>query len=379
MNKVLRGAAVLAAAGLTVPLWAVPSASAAVVQEPASIGAYYYSAGIDKPEQSPTQPPNLTGDQTDGVAPGHLAVAVRVPNRTDKMSFLFFDLAGVPFESTINKAAITVPLAEPTPPLTPPRDANVQRNPAPEKVRVCAAGPEGFNGEDGASFASAPAVDTETFCSEPGKATADGKAYTFEITPLAATWMTAANNGLALVPAEEAMGSEFQVVFQPLEQATIAADFTAPPTEDFSTDFGTVAPPPPTSESFTTTTGGSFDTGSFETADSGFGTVEAPAVDTALPEPAVMDAPAPAPDVAPVTAVRNVALGGDIPLTPSPGFWLGLLALGGLLAFLGLILGDARVPAPAAGSQTRLSRALQDRQRGAAGARGPRLARPLSI
>lgn len=378
MNKVLRGAAVVVAAGLTVPLWAVPSATAAVVQEPASIGAYFYSAGIDKPEQSPTQPPNLTGDATDGVPPGHLAVAVRAPNQTDKMSFLFFDLAGVPFDATINKAAITVPLAEPTPPATDPRQAVVQRAPAPEKVRVCAAGPEGFNGEDGASFAAAPAVETETFCSEPGKATADGKAYTFEISALAAIWMSAANNGLALVPAEEAMGSAFQVVFQPSESATIAADFTAPPVEDFGTDFGTVTTTPPTSESFTTTTGGSFDTGSLDTGSSGFGTVEAPSVDTALPEPAAMEAPAPAPDVAPATPVRNVALGTDIPLTPSPAFWLGLLALAGLLAFLGLILGDARVPAPAAGSQTRLSRALQDRQRGAA-ARGPGLGRPLSI
>ena len=380
MNKVLRSAAVLAAAGLAVPLWAVPSASAAVVQEPASIGAYFYSAGIDKPEQSPTQPPNVTADQTDGVAPGHLAVAVRLPNQTDKMSFLFFDLAGVPFDATINKAAITVPLAEPTPPLTPPRDSNVQRSPAPEKVRVCAAGPEGFNGEDGASFASAPAVDCESFSSAPGKATADGKAYTFEITALAASWFTGANNGLALVPAEEAMGSSFQVVFQPNDQATIAADFTAPPAEDFGTDVGTGTTTAPSFDTFTTTTGGgtSFDTGSsFDTGDSGFGAVEAPAIDTALPEADAAEPAVAEPDVAPATTVRNVAFGGDAPLTPSLGFWLGLLALAGLLAFLGLIMGDARIPAPIAASQTRLSRALQERQRGAG--RGARMARPLSI
>ena len=378
MNKVLRGAAVVAAAGLAVPLWAVPTASAAVVQEPASIGAYFYSAGIDKPEESPTQPPNVTADTTDGVAPGHLAVAVRTPNQVDKMSFLFFDLLSVPFDATINKAAITVPLAEPTPPLTDPRQANVQRSPAPEKVRVCAAGPEGFNGEDGASFASAPAVDCEAFSSAPGKATADGKAYTFEITALAASWLTSANNGLALVPAEEALSSSFQVVFQPNDQATIAAEFTAPPAADLgsSTDFGTDTATPPSFESFTTTTGGdagTFDTGaSFDTGDSGFGSVEAPAIDTALPEAAPEEA-APAPDVAPSTTVRNVAAATDAPLTPSLGFWLGLLALAGLLGFLGLIMGDARIPAPVAAAPSRLTRALQDRQRGG------RLGRPLSI
>lgn len=378
MNKLWRTSAVAAAAVVAVPFWAVPSASAATVAEPASIGAYFYSAGIDKPEQSPTQPPNVTADNTDGVAPGNLAVAVRVPGRTDKMSFLFFDLLTVPFDATITKAVVTVPLAEPTPPLTPPRDANVQRNPAPEKVRVCAAGPEGFNGEDGASFAAAPAVDCKAF-SAVGKESADKKGYTFDITGLAASWLTAANNGLALVPAEEAMNSEFQVVFLPFDAATIAAEFTAPPAEDLGTGLGTVTTTPPTFDTFTTTTGGgtSFDSGS-SSFDSGF-SAEAPVVDTALPEPAVMDAPAPAPDVAPVTTVRNVALPAEVPLTPTPAFWIGLLAVAALLGFLGLIMGDARVPATAAGGQSRLSRALQDRQR--AGARGPRLAssRPLSI
>lgn len=385
MNKILKASAVTVAAALAVPLWAVPGAFAASVSEPASIGAYFYSAGVDKPEQSPAQPPNVTADQTDGVAPGNLAVAVRAPNSTDKMSFLFFDLLSVPFDATISKAAITVPLAEPTPPLTPPREANVQRNPAPEKVRVCAAGPEGFNGEDGASFAAAPAVDCESF-SAPAKESADKKGYTFDITGLASTWLSSANNGLALVPTEEAMASEFQVVFLPFDQASITAEFTAPPVEDFSTDLGTdVSLAPEVDSGFsgdagTFDSGFSGDTGGTFTEDTGsFGTVEAPTVDTALPEPQVMEAPAPAPDVAPVTPVRNVALGGDIPLTPSPAFWLALLAVGALLALLSLIMGDSRVASPATASQTRLSRALQDQQKGAS-ARGPRLAaRPLSI
>jgi hypothetical protein len=377
VNKVLRGAAVLAAAGLAVPLWAVPSASAASVNEAASIGAYFYSAGVDKPEQSPAAPPNVTADQTDGVAPGNLAVAVRVPNQTDKMSFLFFDLLSVPLDATINSAVVTVPLAEPTPPLTPPRDANVQRNPAPEKVRVCAAGPEGFNGEDGASFAAAPAVDCESF-SAVGTASADKKSYTFDITGLASEWLSGMNNGLALVPAEEALRSEFQVVFQPSDAATIAAQFTAPEPADLGTEFDApVTTTPPVDGGFSS--GGTFDSGSAFGDSSSFGSAEAPLVDTALPEPQTMEAPAPEPDVAPAAPIRNVALGSDIPLTPSPAFWAGLVALGALLAFLGLIMGDSRVPAPgaAAASPTRLSRALQERQRG--DARGSRMTRPLSI
>lgn len=371
MNKLVRTSAVVAASALAVPLWAVPSAHAATTSEPASIGAYFYSAGIDKPEQSPAAPPNVTGDATDGVAAGNLAVAVRVPSQTDKMSFLFFDLAGVPFDASISKASLTVPLAEATSPTTDPRQANVQRSPAPEKVRVCAAGPEGFNGEDGASFAAAPAVDCKAF-SAPAKESADKKGYVFDVTGLAATWLTAANNGVALVPSEAAMTSEFQVVFQAFDKATLATEFTPAAPLDLGTPS---LPSAPTFDTFTTTTGGgtSFDSGSFDAPVS-----EAPVVDTVLPEPAVMEAPAPEPEVAAVTPVRNVALA-DVPLTPTAAFWIGLAAVAALLGFLGLVMGDPRVPAASAGGQSRLSRALQQRQQGAA--RGPRLAsaRPLSI
>jgi len=230
VNKVLRATAVVAAAGLAVPLWGVPSAYAASSSEPASTGAYFYSAGIDKPEQVAAPPPNVTGMATDGVAPEHLAVAVNAPGRTDKMSFLYFDLATVPFDATVDKAVITVPLAENSPPTTDPREANVQRSAAPNKVRVCMAGDEGFSGEDGASFATAPTVDCKAF-SGAATESADKKSYVFDVTALAKIWMTEANNGLALVPAEGADSSPFQVVFLPFANATVAVQYTEPPAE----------------------------------------------------------------------------------------------------------------------------------------------------
>ena len=370
MSKTLRATAVLAAAGLAVPLWAVPSAFAETSTEPAATGAYFYSAGIDKPEQSPTGVPNVTGDRTDGVAPEHLAVAVRAPGQVDKLSFLSFDLVEVPFDAVISKAVVTVPLAE-------NGNGNMQMSPAAAKVRGCAAGDEGFNGEDAGNITNAPSVLCDEF-EVLAQESADKKAYQFDVTALASTWLTAANNGMALTPA--VTNSPFQVVFLPFAESSIAVEYTAASEDETFTEvFTPSAPLVPEAG-----TGFSGDTGTFDSGFSGggtdsgagFGAVAAPSIDTALPEPQTMEEAAPAPDVAP-TAVRNVALAGDAPLTPTPAFWLGLLAAGALLALLGLIMGDPRVPATsAAGSQSRLSQALQQRQR--ADARGPRMARPLS-
>lgn len=366
MNKVLRASAVVAAAGLMVPFWAAPS-YAESASEAASVGAYYYSLGIDKPEQSPTQPPPITQNNTDMVAPDHLAVAVRTPGRVDKLSFLSFDLASVPFDATITKAVVTVPLAT--------EPGNTQTSPAAEKVTVCMAGDEGFNGEDGANTSGAPSTLCDKF-KVVGKESADKKSYEFDVSTLAASWLTDANNGLALTPS--ALTSPFQVVFKPMADATIALTFTAP-VEDVVTDV--VAP----DTSVTTPdsgTGFSGSTGTFDAAlpvpeTGGFGAVESPVVDTALPAPAPQTMEAPAPAVAP-TAVQNVALVKDVPLTPAPSFWLGMLAVAALLALLSLILGDSRIPAQSTGSGSRLSKALQQRE--TVSARGPRMAaRPLGI
>lgn len=377
-SKARRAGAVVVAAGLAVPLWAVPSASAATSSEPAATGAYFYSAGIDKPEESPTQPPNVTGDRTDMVAPEHLAVAVRVPNRVDKMSFLSFDLTSVPFDATITSAVISVPLA-------PDGDGNMSQSPAAAKVRACAAGDEGFNGEDGASFAQAPSVKCDAFMA-PAKDSADKKSYTFDVSALAASWLTDANNGLALTAADGATSSPFQVVFQPFAKASIALTFTAPPTEIDTTVVTPVVPDTGSTDvgggGFASDPGtfdsGSVDSGSVDTAPAPeFGVAESPVIDTAVPEPEV-GAPAAAPvtaGAAPV-AVTNVASSRPSEvLNPTTGAWLGALLFAGLLALLSLIMGDAKVPARTA-SQTRLSQALQARERAAVTARRRPL-RPL--
>ena len=112
--------------------------------------------------------------------------------------------------------------------------------------------------------------------------------------------------------------------------------------------------------------------------DGGFGSVDAPLVDSTLPEPAPEEQVAPEPAVA-GQPVKNVAAITEAPLTPSAGFWAALLALVGLGALLSLIMGDNRVAAPAAATRpSRLSKALQARQ-SPAPARGPRLARPVTL
>jgi hypothetical protein len=284
------------------------------------------------------------------------------------MSFLSFDLASVPFDATITKAVVSVPLAENA-------DGNMQMSPGPEKVRACMAGDEGFNGEDGANLSGAPSALCDKFA-VVAKESADKKSYEFDVSTLAASWLTDANNGMALTPA--ATGAPFQVVFKPFAQAKIALTYTAP-VEEVVTEVvapATSVTAPDAGVGFSGDTG-SFDAGLPVPETGGFGAVEAPVVDTALPEPAPQTMDAPAPALAP-TAVRPVAQAADVPLTPTPAFWLGLLGVGALLALLSLILGDSRVPAPAATSATRLSKALQQREK--ATARGPRLApRPLSV
>lgn len=365
MNKVLRASAVATAAVLAVPMWGVPSASAAESSEMASNGAYFYSAGIAKPDESPANVPNVTGEAADGVAAGNLAVASQGGAQEDKVSFLGFDLAAVPLDATIDKALLAVPLVPNSPP------SNVVYGAAPELVRVCKAGDSGFFGEDGTSMTLAPERLCDEYSSEPGKLSADGKAYVFDITGLASTWLTI-NDGLALTVAAEA-ANPFQVVFAPFSEATLALSYTAlellPELPmDTSTGSGEV----PLAGGFGVDSGGSLPT--FETG--GFGTVEAPSVDTALPEPEPAAQAAPEPAVA--QPIQNASALTEAPLTPSSGFWAALLALVGIGALLSLIMGDSRVAPPASvASQSRLSKALQGRQNAAV--RGPRLARPAIL
>lgn len=349
MNKVLRATAVVVAAGLAVPLWAAPSAYAATsATEAASDGAYFYREGISKPDPLPFAPPNVTG-AADGVKEGHLAVAAAAGGE-DKVSFLRFSLLDAPFDAVVTKAILTVKLV-------PNGDGNVVVSPDPAKVRACMAGDSGFSGDDAANITLAPERLCEQF-SAPATATADGSAYEFDITGLAAQWLAVGNDGVALTVAEGAASSPFQIVFAPFPEATLAYEYTAAPTTTFP-DFSA-----PTTGDAGTTFDSGFSGGSLPSVDSGsFGSVEAPAVDTALPEPAPEAAPAPEPAVA--EPVQNVAIA-DPSITPGTAFWIGALLIGAMLALLSLILGDSRVAAPGASRPSRLSQALQARQPGSA-------------
>lgn len=360
MSRSIRAVAAFAAAALSVPLWAAP-AHAETGSEGPSSAAYFYSAGISKPDPAPAAPPNLTA-QADGVAPGNLAVASQA-GREDKVSFLFFSLSNLDPDAVITKAVLTVPTV-------PTSNANVTVNATPEKVAACKIIGSGFSEEDGESLDLAP----ERACGEfSAVGTAgDGGAYVFDITGLAATWGEL-NDGLALTR-NPAGTDNFQVVFS--RDAKLDYEFTPGAGEDASltggdtatsTDTGTTAFDAGDSGSapiggFDAGSGGggaSFDSGG------GFGAVDSPVVGGELPA-------GPAPETAgatgdePVLAVQSASSSGGIEmLTPTAAFWVGVLALAALLAFLSLIMGDPRTPAAAAATSrpSRLTQALQSRGR----------------
>jgi hypothetical protein len=369
MTKSVRALAALVLAVTAVPLVGVSPAFAETTTEQATNGAYFYRSGIDQPEQVPVgRVPNITGDNLDGVAPQHLAVAVANTGQEDKRSFLGFDLAGVPAGATINKATLTVPLAE-------NGNGNRQANVDPALVQACPADDTGFSGEDGSNLQFAP----DALCDvskAPAAATPDGKAFVFDITTMANAWLNEANNGLALIFANA--GTAFQVVFLPPENATLDVDYTEPATETapvlpdvpVSSDAETPASEP-TADSGTADLGGgfdSFDAGSAPTTggdSGGFASADAPVISGALPAPPTSEAaPTVAPDVAPApVAARRVGAVSEV-LDPTASFFVAGLLLAGVLALLSLIMGDPQATSAVAGArQSRLSQALQARQR----------------
>lgn len=350
---------------LAVPLWAVPTAHAELAKEPASMGAYFYRGGVTQPAGTPDSPqpiPNAPAD-ADGVSPDNLAVAAQ-GGQEDKVSFLSFSLVAAPLEGTIDSAVLSVPLVASSPP------NDLVYNAAPERVRVCKAGEQGFFGEDAASITLAPDRLCEEFASEPGKLSADKLAYEFNIVGLAATWLEV-NDGLALTIAEGAESSPFQIVFAPADQATLSYSFT-------STDESFDAPPftDTTIDSGSAPIDSGFSGGGLPADDGGFGSVDSPMVDELLPEPTGAEPAGPEPAVAAPTSPAAAMT--EAQLTPSPAFWLGLLALAAVGALMSLIMGDSRVPSASAASQSRLSKALQSRQ-AAAAAGGARLSRPATL
>ncbi|MCA1713343.1 MAG: DNRLRE domain-containing protein [Actinobacteria bacterium] len=353
MSKALRFLGAVAVAGATVPFLGVTPASAADSAITPSTGAYFYAEGVRKPDESPIAPPNITGNETDRVAPGNLAVAA-MAGREDKVSFLLFDLLDIVPGSAVTKATLTLPLV--------PNDPNnASFGQAPEKVVACMAGDEGFNGDDGASIQDAPARKCTAF-SAAGKASADGKSYVFDITKLAAGWVDGDNDGVALTSAEGARSTPFQVVFAGADKAKLAVTYTPGAGEDELPTFD--APPPLAGGTGSADLGGGFSGGTIPAppADSGgFGAVSPPVVTDPAPAPAPAAAPVAAPVAAPA-AQAAVPVSVET-LRPTNAFWLAGILLAALLALLSLIMGDPTVPVATA-KPTRLSRALADRQRG---------------
>ncbi len=348
MSRGLRLLGAVALACASVPLAGVGVAHADTSVKNPTNSAYFYAQGVDKPDESPAAPPNV-GAETDGVSPGNLAVASKGGSE-DKVSFLYFDMFDLDPSAVISKAVVRMTTVD-----NPPSDLSFQASP--DKVVACKAGDQGFNGDDGAGLAkNAPGRLCDLF-SAPAKASADGKAYEFDITALAASWLTGANDGVAFTTSESAKSSNFQVVFDKAETATLDLTYavpgavTAPP----PVVSGPVVAPPPTDTGFTPT-------------DSGF--APAPTTDFGAPsvsEPLVPAAPNPAPQEAPVAAAPQAAPAlapvalREASMRPGTTFWLVGLLGAGALALLSLVMGDPSVPA-AASRRSRLSKALAARQ-----------------
>lgn len=365
MRALARAVVLTCAVAVAVPAWGLP-ASAETGSETASSGAYFWRGTPRRPDQLPANPPPVQGN-ADGVEPGKLAVAAEA-NQDDKVSFLFFSLSTLPAGATITRATLTVPLASGT--------ANTSYGEDPAKVWACPAGPEGFGGEDAGALEDAPARLCDT-ANSPGKASPDGAAYVFDVTPIAAGWTTA-NDGLALAPAPDARTAPFQVVFDSADKAVLAYEFTPPaadagaaPTSGTDTAAGSSSSPALPADPVGGSTLGGAATTALPPTD--LGTAAAPAVAPVDAPVAAAAAPAgtvPAPAVA--GARRAAAVGPAGVLRPTPQFWLAALGLGAALVVLSLALGAAPAASPAASAPTLLSRAL------AARARSSALSRPLS-
>jgi hypothetical protein len=356
MSRSVRMLGAIALACGTIPLVSAPPAFADTESFSGVTAGYFSSTGIRKPDAFPASipegaQPNNQG--ADGVSAGNLPVSARAGS-VDKLSFVLFDLLSLPIGTTIDKAVLTAPLV-------PNSQTDTTYAADPAKVVACPAGDEGFFGEDGTSLEDAPTAKCDV-ASVTAKATADGKAYEFDITKIAAGWIDM-NDGIAVTSAEGARTTPFQVVFGKVTDWKLAVDYTLPSTEVE----GPEPAPAPIDVAPPVDLGGGF-SGSAPTAPFDPGVVTAP---EPAPVPAPMAPPAP-PAQAFVPAAAPMALEGA--MRPDASFWWAGLGLAGLLALLSLVMGDGRVPT-VAGASSRLSRALADRERG----NRPALGRALPV
>ena len=342
-GRFLRLVGAVAVACGSVPLTGVGVAQADSVALAPSNSGYFYAMGIDKPEASPADPPNLTADRADGVSPGNLGVAAQ-GGAEDKVSFLYFDVFNLPVGATIDKAVVTLKLV----PNSPPND--ISYNQAPELVAACKAGSSGFAEDDGTGMALAP----ERLCKDFSAAAKEGPGgtYQWDVTALAQTWMTGENDGLAFTAANADPGTNFQVVFDKASTAKLDVTYTPAVVVEPVVDPPAVAPGPALPPVPTT---------GFEPAPP-VGTVTDPGV--VAPEPTVNPVPSPVTSQPVTNVAAPVALEGS--LRPTTAFWLGSLGLLVALAAASLVLGDASPAATTRRRRSRLSHALSHPDRLAA-------------
>lgn len=371
MRTLARALAVGSLACLAVPVVPMTAAMADTTAEAPSTAAYFWSGKLPSTITlaGQTQPNPVNGQDTDldGVARDDLAVAVQTPGRSDKETFLLWDLLELTEFDTITQFVVTLPLTENGPSNEQPKNTYVFGG-TPD-LSVCAS-KGGFGSTDAGAYELKPEIDAANCV--VAKHDAAKKAYVADITKLARGWLTGDNNGVAVVPAETSQ--PFQVVFQPVDKLASSIAFTKgedpfaaeEEVTDVATDLGGTG---------TATDPGGFDAGTevgtgevpaFDT-----GSVESPVVDTALPAPAEV-APV-GPTVAQPVQVQPVALA-TVPGGPPLGFWLLALLIGGLLLLVSLTTGAA--PAPA---RRRDGRVLQQIQRAATPTRAvPRLSKGLA-
>lgn len=342
MRSMSRALAVLAAAGLAVPVWAVP-AHAETVTETGFVGAYYLfsNPGViggdieGNPiggQAGPTQTKS-----TDGVAEDDLAVAVVAAGsgQPDKFSALQFALFDLLPGSTVSQATLVVPIST---------NPNSRQTPVdPKLVVACAVGNEGIGDADGAPMQDAPSVK----CSDnsmAAKSIDGGKAFEFDVTAIAQKWVDF-NSGLALYPSEAGFARPFQTVFAPKDQARLTLSFIPPAEEEFVDDLGDTTFDDTTFDDTTFDDGAGaagFDSGSFDSGTTTFEPLDTPAIASGdTPAPSVADEGSGA---QPVTRASSFST----PMAFDGLTWLAILGGAALLAVVSLALGAPTTGAAAA-------------------------------
>jgi hypothetical protein len=339
MRRGLRLLGAVALACASVPAFGVAPAHADSVSLSPSNHGYFFQLGIDKPDVSPATPPNV-GNDIDGVATGHLAVAA-LAGQENKVSFLYFDVFDVPADASVSKAVVSLPLI----PLDPPNDLSFQA--APEKVVACMAGDEGFSGDDAVGIAKAPKRLCDKF-KAVGKASADGKAYEFDVTALAQGWLSGVNDGVAFTTADTSPAGNFQVVFD--SEATLNLTYSGGTSD--------VDEPPLLPDG---------STGGGDGSTSGGGTPPLVGGISSPPlggDPGTVGTPGSG-SVPPVTTPQGGGQPTSIALAassrPTNQFWVGGLAVAVALLLISLVCGDPRVAAHQR-KTTRLAKALTGRR-----------------